>query len=85
MKALPKVFGMAPSVQAKVIRHVGREVVPKEMISKADSPFGSLRKTTANRESVMPTDNGLDDTNNMEMSIRQVVEVRKITSTTAKH
>ena len=83
MKALPKGFGMAPSVQAKVIRHVGREVVPKEMILKADSPFGSLRKTTANRESVMPTDH--DESNTMEMSIRQVVEVKKITSTGTKH
>ena len=81
MRALPKVFGITPSVEAKVIRHVGRERVAKDAdFLRHNSPVegGTLvmRKPDPARESLMPD---MNETNTMEMSIRQVVEVKKMT------
>ena len=70
LKPLPT-FGIAPTVEAKIIRHLGREKVPKNTF---ESPQSLELKGKDQKSS------DLDETNTMEMSIRQVVEVKKMTS-----
>jgi len=80
LKALPKVFGVQPTVEAKVIRHVGRERVPKDAeFLRQNSPLGS--NLLFRKDSLMPTqhDSMLDDTNTMEISVRHCIEVKKMT------
>ena len=54
----------------QIIRHLGREKVPK-------NTFESPQTVQLNKER---KSSELDETNTMEMSIRQVVEVKKMTS-----
>ena len=64
----------------QIIRHVGRERVPKDSdFLTGNSPRGTvtLSRPDPTRQSVAPD---MDDTNTMEMSIRQVVEQKKMTS-----
>lgn len=71
----------------QVVRHVGRERVPKDadFLKQNNSPMGTLTiRKPDNRESMFP-DLTMDETNTMEMSIRQVVEVKKMTSAWNKH
>jgi hypothetical protein len=68
----------------QVVRHVGRERVPKNVDLFKNSPNsaagGTLTRNLNPRESTL-LPSLLDETNTMEMSIRQVVEVKKMTST----
>ena len=85
------------SIFFQIIRHLGREKVPKNTdFSKDSSPLAfkppmvpvsrekifklpeSLEKRI--RESEASEIRELDETNTMEISIRQVVEVKKMTS-----
>ena len=67
----------------KVVRHVGRQRIPKDSeFLQQDSPKGTLvfNKPDPTRESIMPD----ATTEFMDMSIRQVVELKKMTSNYSK-
>lgn len=74
---LPRAFGMGNTTEATVVKHLGRMRVPKNL--DLQSPDGARLKKAAPRESMAVSNNTLDE-NSMELSIREVKEIKKLTT-----
>ena len=62
---------------SQVVKHLGRMRVPKNL--DLQSPDGARLKKAAPRESMAVSNNTLDE-NSMELSIREVKEIKKLTT-----
>lgn len=87
-KLLPKAFGTTNTVEAIVVKHMGRERVPKSLDiegivnnyspNSKNSPSGVTLKKFPPRESTIP--NIVVDESTMEVSIREVRPITKMTT-----
>lgn len=77
-KELPKAFGMGNTTEATVVKHLGRTRVPKTLDMASPSKDGACFKKAPPRES-MGSNNTMDESS-MELSIREVKEIKKLTT-----
>ena len=85
-KELPKAFGTINAVQATVVRHMGRVRVNKAAVAGIEEgpihgvSYGTpVLKKNLPRESMAAANNTIDEST-MEMSIREVKDIKKPTS-----